>query len=130
MQRALQKYVFHETKVANVAFRAMVQRERVVLHMESESGRESSVNLIGDGFALPSLCYSAKGWQRRGMLSGPRKGRTSVTWPDFESSFRAFNSTELRPLFDPFAEGPRKETLGRLKADAEAKKAGSGRKAA
>lgn len=51
-----------------------------------------------------------------------RSGRTSIEWKDFESAFRAFNSTLERPLFNPFAEGPRKETLGRLKAEAEAKK--------
>ncbi|WLA63778.1 ATP-binding protein [Bradyrhizobium diazoefficiens] len=60
-----------------------------------------------------------------------RKGRTSVTWDDFESSFRAFNSTEPRPLFDPFANGPHKETLGRLKAESVANsKTRSGPKAA
>ncbi|MCK1603458.1 ATP-binding protein [Bradyrhizobium sp. 166] len=59
-----------------------------------------------------------------------RSGRTSVTWPDFESAFRAFNATEERPLFDPFAKGPRKETLGRLKAEAEAKKNSGGKEAA
>ncbi|MBR1178075.1 ATP-binding protein [Bradyrhizobium sp. KB893862 SZCCT0404] len=56
-----------------------------------------------------------------------RRGRTSLEWADFESAFRAFNATELRPLFDPFAEGPHKATLGRLKAEAEAKKKGSGK---
>ncbi|GAB9109854.1 ATP-binding protein [Bradyrhizobium diazoefficiens] len=52
-----------------------------------------------------------------------RNGRTSIEWRDFESAFRAFNANLERPLPDPFAEGPQKATLGRLKAaaDAEAK---------
>ncbi len=49
-----------------------------------------------------------------------RGGRTSIDWKDFESAFRAFNATLERPLFDPFAEGPHKATLGRLKAEAVA----------
>jgi len=55
-----------------------------------------------------------------------RSGRTSIEWPDFESAFRAFNATEERALFDPFANGPKKETIGRLKAEAEAKKKSGG----
>ncbi|SEI20923.1 ATP-binding protein [Tardiphaga sp. OK245] len=55
-----------------------------------------------------------------------RSGRTSIEWPDFESAFRAFNATEERALFDPFANGPKKETIGRLKAEAEAKKKAGG----
>ena len=56
-----------------------------------------------------------------------RSGRTSIEWPDFESAFRAFNATEERALFDPFANGPKKETIGRLKAEAEAKKKSGGK---
>jgi hypothetical protein len=50
-----------------------------------------------------------------------RDGRTSIEWKHFESAFRAFNAIQERPLFDPFANGPKKETLGRLKAEADAK---------
>lgn len=57
-------------------------------------------------------------------------GRTSLEWTDIESAFRAFNRNQEKPGFDPFAEGPRKETLGRLKAEAEAKKKAGGREAA
>lgn len=71
MKKSPVKFVFHEQEVADVMFRAMVEFERVVLHMVNSSGRESSVDLIGEAFALPCLCYSAKGWQRRGMPSGP-----------------------------------------------------------
>jgi AAA domain len=49
-----------------------------------------------------------------------RAGRKSIEWKDFEAAFRAFNATQERPLFDPFANGPKKETLARLKAAAEA----------
>ncbi|WLA64922.1 ATP-binding protein [Bradyrhizobium diazoefficiens] len=56
-----------------------------------------------------------------------RSGGTSIEWKDFESAFRAFNATEERPLFDPFAHGPKKETLGRLKAEAETKKKSGGK---
>jgi hypothetical protein len=48
-------------------------------------------------------------------------GRPYLEWDDIESAFRAFNRNQKKPGFDPFAEGPRKETLGRLKAEAEAK---------
>jgi hypothetical protein len=64
-------FVFHDREVAGVAFRAMVETGRVVLHMENSSGRESSVDLIGEAFALPCLCHSEEGWQRRGSLYGP-----------------------------------------------------------
>jgi hypothetical protein len=64
-------FVFHEREVAGVALRAMVETGRVILHMENLSGRESSVDLIGKAFALPCLCYSEEGWQRRGSPSGP-----------------------------------------------------------
>jgi hypothetical protein len=65
------KFVFHEQLVADVTFRAMVEAKRVVLHMENSSGRQSSVDLIGEAFALPFLCFSEAGWQRRGGHSGP-----------------------------------------------------------
>jgi hypothetical protein len=71
MKKSLMKFVFHEQEVADVTFHAMVETGRVVLHMESSSGRESSVDLIGRAFALPCLCYAERGWQRRGRLSGP-----------------------------------------------------------
>lgn len=71
MKKSPMKFVFHEQEVADVMFRAMVEFERVVLHMVNSSGRESSVDLIGEAFALPCLCYSTKGWQRRGMPSSP-----------------------------------------------------------
>jgi len=56
-----------------------------------------------------------------------RAGRTSITWPDFESAFRAYNANEERPLFNPFKEGPKKDTLARLKAEADAKKTAGGK---
>jgi hypothetical protein len=71
MKKSLTKFVFHEQEIADVTFRAMVEPGRLILHMVNSSGRESSVDLIGEAFALPCLCYSEKGWQRRGMLSGP-----------------------------------------------------------
>lgn len=71
MKKSLMKFVFHEQEVAGVTFRAMLEPGRVILHMVNSSGRESSVDLIGEAFALPCLCYSGNGWQRRGMLSGP-----------------------------------------------------------
>jgi hypothetical protein len=71
MKKSLMKFVFHEQEVADVMFHAMVETGRVVLHMESSSGRESSVDLIGRAFALPCLCYAERGWRRRGRLSGP-----------------------------------------------------------
>src|SRR3954470_243379 len=49
----------------------MVETGRVVLHMQNSSDRQSSVDLIGDAFALPCLCYAEDGWQRRARLSGP-----------------------------------------------------------
>ncbi|UWU91448.1 hypothetical protein [Bradyrhizobium sp. CB1015] len=58
-------------KIANVAFRAMVERDRVVLHMENQSGRESSVDLIGKAFTLPRLCYSENWTQRRAPSGSP-----------------------------------------------------------
>jgi hypothetical protein len=70
MKSSPMKCAFHEQEVADVTFRAMVETGRIILHMESSSGRESSVDLIGQAFALPCLCY-AEGWQRRGRLSGP-----------------------------------------------------------
>jgi hypothetical protein len=42
-----------------------------ILSEEDVLGFGSSVDLIGAAFALPCLCYSEKGWQRRGMISGP-----------------------------------------------------------
>jgi len=71
MKKSLMKFVFHEQEVADVTFHAMVETGRVVLHTESSSGRESSMDLIGRAFALPCLCYAERGWQRRGRLSGP-----------------------------------------------------------
>lgn len=71
MKQSPTKFVFHEQEVADVTLRAMVETGRVVLHMESSSGRKSSVDLIGQAFALPCLCYSEAGWQRRGSHSGP-----------------------------------------------------------
>lgn len=65
------KFVFHKQRVADITFRAMVEDRRVVLRMVNSSGRESRVDLIGAAFALPCLRYSEKGWQRRGMPSGP-----------------------------------------------------------
>ncbi|UFW48192.1 MULTISPECIES: ATP-binding protein [Bradyrhizobium] len=59
-----------------------------------------------------------------------RNGRSSLEWSDIESSFRAFNNNQKKPGFDPFAEGPKKDTLARLKAEAEAKKKSGGKKAA
>jgi len=71
MKQPATKFVFHEQEVGGVTFRAVVETGRVVLEMENSSGRESSLDLIGRAFALPCLCYAEKGWQRRGMLSGP-----------------------------------------------------------
>lgn len=71
MKKSLMKFVIHEQEVADVTFRAMVEPERVILHMVNSSGRESSVDLIGKAFARPCLCYAENGWQRRGMFSGP-----------------------------------------------------------
>ncbi|EHR01259.1 hypothetical protein [Bradyrhizobium sp. WSM471] len=71
MKQPSTKFVFHEQEVSGVTFRAMVETGRVVLHMQNSSGRESSVDLIGEAFALPCLCYAEDGWQRRGMVSGP-----------------------------------------------------------
>jgi hypothetical protein len=71
MQQPKPKFVFHEQEVSGVTFRAMVETGRVVLQMQNSSGREASVDLIGESFALPCLCCAEDGWQRRGMLSGP-----------------------------------------------------------
>jgi hypothetical protein len=71
MKKSSMKFVFHEQEVADIMFRAMVEAGRVVLHMVNSSRREASVDLIGAAFALPCLRYSEKGWQRRGMPSGP-----------------------------------------------------------
>jgi hypothetical protein len=71
MKQSSTKFVSHEQVVAGVTFRAMVETARVVLHMENSSGHQSSVDLIGEAFALPYLCYSDAGWRRRGGLSGP-----------------------------------------------------------
>jgi hypothetical protein len=70
MKQPPTKFVFHEQEVSGVTFSAVVETGRVVLHMENSSGRESSVDLIGEAFALPCLCYAEQGWQRRGTLSG------------------------------------------------------------
>jgi hypothetical protein len=47
-----------------------------------------------------------------------RAGRTYLKWDDIEKSFRAFNA--LRPeserTFDPFTNGPQKETVAVLKS--------------
>jgi hypothetical protein len=51
MKQSSTKFVFHEQVVAGVTFRAMVETARVVLHMENSSGRQSSVDLIGEAFA-------------------------------------------------------------------------------
>lgn len=59
-----------------------------------------------------------------------RNGRPSLEWNDIESSFRAFNNNQKNPGFDPFANGPQKATLGRLKLEAEAKKKAGDREAA
>ncbi|MCA1411709.1 ATP-binding protein [Bradyrhizobium sp. NBAIM20] len=59
-----------------------------------------------------------------------RDGRGSLEWSDIESAFRAFNRNQTKPGFDPFAEGPNKSTLGRLKAEAEAKNKRGGKEAA
>ena len=71
LKKSLMKFAFHEQEVAGASFHPMVEGGRVNLHMENSSGRESSVDLIGTAFALPRLCYSESGWQRRGMYSGP-----------------------------------------------------------
>ena len=71
MKQPASPFVFHEQEVAGVLFHAAVKTGRVVLDMQNSSGRESSVDLIGEAFALPCLCYRRDGWQRRGMISGP-----------------------------------------------------------
>ncbi|WP_027579338.1 hypothetical protein [Bradyrhizobium sp. Ai1a-2] len=71
MKQPVTKFVFHEQEVGGVTFRAMVESGRVVLKMQNSSGQESSVDLIGEAFALPRLCYPEHRWQRRGMLSRP-----------------------------------------------------------
>ena len=80
-------FVFHEREVAGVAFRAMVETGRVIPHMENSSGRESSVDLIGKAFALPCLCHSEGGWQRRGSLSGPPGWAVCHDSPDQPAMF-------------------------------------------
>src|SRR5207302_7385114 len=66
MKQPPTKFVFHEQEVSGVTFRAMVETGRVVLHMANSGGRESSVDLIGEAFALPCLCYC------RRWLAAPR----------------------------------------------------------
>ncbi|QAU48850.1 ATP-binding protein [Bradyrhizobium guangzhouense] len=92
------------------------------------------VSTIEDRAKIYDMCDGVPGIAcrvlRMALERALRLGRTSIEWPDFESAFRAFNATEPRPLFDPFAEGPRKETLGRLKAEAAAKTKRGGKDAA
>jgi len=40
---------------------------RVILRMVNSSGRDSSVDLIGEAFALPCLCYSENGCSDYGV---------------------------------------------------------------
>jgi AAA domain len=89
------------------------------------------VSTLEDRAKIYDMCEGVPGIAcrvlRMALERALRSGRTSIEWPDFESAFRAFNATEERPLFDPFANGPKKETLGRLKAEAEAKKKAGGK---
>jgi hypothetical protein len=89
------------------------------------------VSTLEDRAKIYDMCDGVPGIPcrvlRMALERALRNGRTSVGWADFESAFRAFNATEPRPLFDPFANGPKKETLGRLKAEAEAKKKAGGK---
>jgi hypothetical protein len=62
MEKSLMKFVFHEQEVADVRFRAMVETVGVVLHMENSNDRESSVDLIGEAFALPCLRITGFRW--------------------------------------------------------------------
>ena len=71
MRQSQTQLVFHEQEVAGVSFGAMVESGRVILHMRNSSGRVSSVDLIGQAFALPCICYSEAGWQNSGSRSGP-----------------------------------------------------------
>ena len=84
------------------------------------------VSTLEDRAKIYDMCEGVAGIAcrvlRMALERALRSGRTSIKWADFESAFRAFNATQERALFDPFANGPKKETLGRLKAEAEAKK--------
>jgi hypothetical protein len=89
------------------------------------------VSTLEDRAKIYDMCEGVAGIAcrvlRMALERALRSGRTSIEWSDFESAFRAFNATQERPLFDPFANGPKKETLGRLKAEAEAKKKAGGK---
>lgn len=89
------------------------------------------VSTLEDRAKIYDMCAGVAGIAcrvlRMALERALRSGRTSITWPDFESAFRAFNATGERPLFDPFANGPKKETLGHLKAEAEAKMKAGGK---
>jgi hypothetical protein len=65
---------------------------------------------------------------RNGLERAFRAGRTSVEWHDIEAAFRAFNRMQKHPGFDPFVNGPNKETLARLQAAEKAKMAAPGQK--
>jgi type II secretory pathway predicted ATPase ExeA len=58
---------------------------------------------------------------RNALERALRDGRTSLEWHDIEAAFRAYNRMQTVPGFDPFVNGPKKETLGRLKAAAAEK---------
>ena len=45
-----------------------------------------------------------------------RAERKWLEWNDVEAAFRAFNRNHKKPGFDPFANGPQRETLARLKS--------------
>ncbi|MCA1436781.1 ATP-binding protein [Bradyrhizobium sp. BRP20] len=98
----------------------MVQRGVVDEPLGWVSSLEDRAKMFDMSGGVPGIACRVL---RMALERALRKGRTSVTWEDFESAFRAFNSTELREAFDPFANGPHKSTLGRLKVEAEAKKA-------
>jgi hypothetical protein len=89
------------------------------------------VSTIEDRAKIYDMCEGVPGIAcrvlRMALERALRNNRTSIEWPDFESAFRAFNATQERPSFDPFANGPKKETIGRLKAEAEAKKKAGGK---
>jgi hypothetical protein len=74
MKQSPMKFVFHEQEVADVTFRAMVETGRIVLHMESSSGRESSVHLIGQAFALPCLSIPKQGGSAAEAIQARRGG--------------------------------------------------------
>lgn len=57
MKSSPMKCAFHEEEVADVTFRAMVETGRIVLHMESSSGRvQCGLDWAGICLALSLLC--------------------------------------------------------------------------